>query len=53
VTPDWSIFALLLFAAALHASWNALTKRSSDPLLAIWLVTLSSGLVAGIALLTS
>ena len=51
MTLDWSILGLLLFAAALHASWNALTKRSSDPLLAIWLVTLSSGVVAGVGTL--
>jgi len=51
VTSDWSILPLLLLAALLHASWNALTKRSSDPLLAIWLVTLSGGLVAGAATL--
>jgi drug/metabolite transporter (DMT)-like permease len=47
VAADWPAFALLLLAAALHASWNALTKRSTEPLLAIWLVTLSGGLVAG------
>ena len=51
MTSDWSILPLLLLAALLHASWNALTKRSSDPLLAIWLVTLSGGLVAGAATL--
>jgi drug/metabolite transporter (DMT)-like permease len=41
---------LVLLAALLHAGWNALAKRSSDPLLALWLVTLSGGLCA--ALLT-
>jgi len=38
------VIALVLLAAVLHASWNAVTKRSSDPLLAMWLVTLSAGL---------
>ena len=40
------IIALVLLAALLHASWNAFAKRSSDPLLAIWLMTLSAGLGA-------
>jgi drug/metabolite transporter (DMT)-like permease len=38
---------LVLLAALLHASWNAFAKRSSDPLLALWLITLSGGLLAG------
>ena len=45
-----SVLPLLLLSAFLHASWNALTKRSTDPLLAIWLVTLSCGLVASVAI---
>jgi drug/metabolite transporter (DMT)-like permease len=38
--------ALVLLAALLHAGWNAFTKRSGDPLLAIWLISLGSGLFA-------
>ena len=50
MTSDWSILVLLLLSAFLHATWNALTKRSSDPLLAIWLVTLGCGLCASVAI---
>ena len=32
------IFGLVLAAALLHAVWNAIVKRSSDPLLGQWLV---------------
>jgi drug/metabolite transporter (DMT)-like permease len=46
VTERSLVVALVLLAALLHATWNALTKRSSDPLLAIWLMALSSGLGA-------
>ena len=44
---DPLVLVLLLLAAALHASWNALMKRSDDPLLALWFMTLIGGLVAG------
>jgi hypothetical protein len=30
---DWPVFALILFAASLHASWNAFLKGSGDTLL--------------------
>lgn len=46
MTERGLVVALVLLAALLHATWNALTKRSSDPLLAIWLVTQSAGLGA-------
>ena len=45
---DPLVVALVLMAAILHASWNALTKSSSDPLLAIWLMTSTAGLMGGI-----
>jgi drug/metabolite transporter (DMT)-like permease len=43
------VLGLVLLSALLHASWNALTRRSVDPLLAIWLVTLVCGGVAALA----
>jgi drug/metabolite transporter (DMT)-like permease len=43
---DSLVIVLVLLAAALHAAWNAVTKRSADPLLAIWLVTGTGGLFA-------
>jgi len=43
--PDRAlIIGLVLLAALLHATWNAVTQRSRDPLLAIWLVSVASGL---------
>jgi len=50
VTSDYSILSLVLLSAILHASWNALAKRSVDPLLAIWLVVIGCALVASLAL---
>ncbi len=47
MSTDPFAVALLLFAALLHASWNALMKRSSDPLLALWIMTVIGGLAAG------
>lgn len=44
MTERSGVVGLVLLAALLHATWNALTKRSSDPLLGIWLVTTSAGL---------
>jgi drug/metabolite transporter (DMT)-like permease len=34
--------ALVLCAAGLHAGWNALAKRGSDPVVFLWLATLAS-----------
>jgi drug/metabolite transporter (DMT)-like permease len=48
LSEGW-VLGLVLLSALLHASWNALTRRSVDPLLAIWLVTLCCGAVAGLA----
>lgn len=39
---------LVVFSALLHASWNALTKRSGDGLVFIWLFSLSSLVVYAI-----
>lgn len=38
--------SLVLFAAMLHASWNALAKASGDPFVNIAVVTTTGGLVA-------
>ena len=40
------VIALVLCAALLHASWNAMLKSSADRLWSITLMTLGSGLVA-------
>ncbi len=40
------VFALLLGAAVMHATWNAVVKASGDPLIAIALVTAGSGSAA-------
>jgi len=34
-----SIFCIVLFAALLHASWNAIVKRGTDKLMTTLLVT--------------
>jgi drug/metabolite transporter (DMT)-like permease len=44
------VFAVVLFAAALHASWNAIVKGGGDKLLTTVLVTTSAALVAIITL---
>ena len=41
-----SIFAIVLFSAALHATWNILVKRASDKLLMMIAVTGSAGLLS-------
>jgi drug/metabolite transporter (DMT)-like permease len=41
-----SVFAIVLFAAVLHAVWNAIVKGGSDKLLMTILVVSSSGAVA-------
>ena len=45
-----SLFAIVLFAAALHAGWNAIVKGGGDTLLTTVLVTASAGLLAIVAL---
>ena len=46
---DW-VFAIVLFAAALHASWNAIVKGGGDKLLTTVLVTTSAALIGAIVL---
>jgi drug/metabolite transporter (DMT)-like permease len=43
-------FAIVLFAAALHASWNAIVKGGGDKLLTTLLVTTAAALIAVITL---
>jgi len=43
-------FAIVLFAAALHASWNAIVKGGGDKLLTTVLVTTSAALIGVITL---
>ena len=43
---DATTIGLVLVAALLHASWNALTKASGDPLVNIAVVSSTGGLVA-------
>jgi drug/metabolite transporter (DMT)-like permease len=45
-----TVFAIVLFAAALHALWNAVVKGASDTLLTAILVAAFAGLIALIAL---
>jgi len=45
-----SLFCIVLFAALLHASWNAIVKRGTDKLLTTTLVTGSAALIAALAL---
>lgn len=40
---DWLVIALVLLAALLHATWNAVGKASADPLCSIALITASGG----------
>jgi drug/metabolite transporter (DMT)-like permease len=47
---DWPVFALILFAASLHASWNAFLKGSGDTLLSTTLVMGGAALIALLAL---
>ncbi|WP_354273987.1 DMT family transporter [Stenotrophomonas rhizophila] len=44
------LFCLVLFAALLHASWNAIVKRGTDTLLTTILVTGSAAVIAAIGL---
>ena len=50
MTLDGSVLGLVLLAAVLHASWNALTKASRDPLLNMTVVSASGGLAAAAAI---
>jgi drug/metabolite transporter (DMT)-like permease len=43
---DGLTIALVLFAALLHASWNALTKASGDPFVNVAVVTTTGGVAA-------
>jgi drug/metabolite transporter (DMT)-like permease len=45
-----AVFAIVLFAALLHASWNAIVKGAGDKLLTTVLVTTSAALLAAISL---
>lgn len=45
-----AVFGLILFAAALHATWNAIVKGGGDTLMTTVLVTASAALVAAAAL---
>jgi drug/metabolite transporter (DMT)-like permease len=45
-----SIFCIVLFAALLHASWNAIVKRGRDTLLTTILITGSAAVLAAIGL---
>lgn len=47
---DLPVFALILFAASLHASWNAFLKGSGDTLLSTTLVMGGAALIAIFAL---
>jgi drug/metabolite transporter (DMT)-like permease len=47
---DLPVFALILFAASLHASWNAFLKGSGDTLLSTTLVMGGAALIALVAL---
>src|SRR6202044_1711702 len=44
------VFAIVLFAAALHASWNAIVKGGGDKLLTTVLITTSAALIGAITL---
>lgn len=50
MTTQLPIILFLLVAALLHATWNAVTKGSRDPLLAIWMVISTCGVIGGLAL---
>ncbi|MGH0035780.1 MAG: EamA family transporter [Myxococcota bacterium] len=47
---DASVALLVLLAAFLHASWNAITKAGRDPLLTLWVVTGTGGVLASVAI---
>lgn len=41
-----TVFSIVLLAAALHATWNAIVKGAGDALLTTILVTASAALIA-------
>jgi drug/metabolite transporter (DMT)-like permease len=43
---SWNVFAVVLLAAILHATWNAIVKAGDDKLLSTSLVTTSAALVS-------
>ncbi|MBW2427225.1 MAG: hypothetical protein JRG86_23485 [Deltaproteobacteria bacterium] len=45
LSADGTTIAFILLAALLHASWNALTKASGDPLVNVAVVTGTGGLL--------
>ena len=45
-----TVFLVVLFGAALHASWNAIVKGGGDKLLTTVLIAAASGLVAIVVL---
>src|ERR1700709_1108638 len=45
-----SVFLIVLFAAALHATWNAIVKSGDDKFLTTILVTSGAGLVGAAVL---
>lgn len=47
----WPVVLAVLFAALLHATWNALIKRSDDPFADLVLLTLGAGVLAAPGLL--
>ncbi len=46
---DWQLAALVVLAALLHATWNALTKAAGDPLLGMTVVSGAGAMVAAAA----
>ena len=46
LSSDGVTIALILLAALLHASWNALTKAGGDPLISITIITATGGVCA-------
>lgn len=45
-SADGLTIGLILLAALLHASWNALTKAGGDPLISVTVITATGGLCA-------
>jgi len=45
-----TVFAIVLFGAALHATWNAVIKGAGDKLLTMIMVTAGAGLLAALLL---
>ena len=45
-----TVYALVLFSAALHATWNLLVKRATDKLLMTAAVTMSAGFAGALAM---